>query len=387
LRVLLLAPHPFYQERGTPIAVDLLLRGLSRRGLRIDLATFHEGENRLYEGVSTHRIRPPRFVHGVMPGFSWKKLICDVFLFFMALALIIRRRPDVIHAVEESAFMALIFRAVLRIPYIYDMDSLLSGQLVEKKPWLKPLGPFFRWCEGLAIRHALAVVPMCAALARAAERHGAAWVGILTDISLLEGQDDTPDPELPPDPDPAVFRFMYIGNLEPYQGINLLLDAFARAVRRNDALRLIVVGGSDAHVAQYRRLAAEKGLAARVLFAGPRPISRMAALFRTADALVSPRVLGENTPMKIYSYLDSGRPVLATDLPTHTQVLTPVTALLVRPDPDALAEGLLRLAGDPDLCEQLARNARNLVQVKYSRAAYEARLNEIYDYVERHLKP
>ena len=34
-RILLLAPHPFYQERGTPIAVDLLLGALSRRGCRV----------------------------------------------------------------------------------------------------------------------------------------------------------------------------------------------------------------------------------------------------------------------------------------------------------------------------------------------------------------
>ena len=40
-----------------------------------------------------------------------------------------------------------------------------------------------------------------------------------------------------------------------------------------------------------------------------------------ADVLVSPRLKGLNTPMKIYSYLDSGSAVLATRLRTHTQVL------------------------------------------------------------------
>ena len=60
----------------------------------------------------------------------------------------------------------------------------------------------------------------------------------------------------------------------------------------------------------------------------------LASLLAQADVLVSPRTRGNNTPMKIYSYLDAGRAVLATDLPTHTQVLTPECARLAPADPD-----------------------------------------------------
>ena len=37
MNILLLAPHPFYQERGTPIAVDLLLHGLGVLGRTVAL--------------------------------------------------------------------------------------------------------------------------------------------------------------------------------------------------------------------------------------------------------------------------------------------------------------------------------------------------------------
>ena len=53
-----------------------------------------------------------------------------------------------------------------------------------------------------------------------------------------------------------------------------------------------------------------------------------------ADVLVSPRTKGANTPMKVYSYLDSGVAVLATRLPTHTQVMNDETALLAEPTPE-----------------------------------------------------
>ncbi|HEY3013063.1 MAG TPA: hypothetical protein VGJ36_09970 [Gemmatimonadales bacterium] len=70
-------------------------------------------------------------------------------------------------------------------------------------------------------------------------------------------------------------------------------------------------------------------------FLGPRPISSLDDLFHRADVPVSPRLKGLNTPMKIYSYLDS----LATRLRTHTQVLDDHTAYLVAPEPEALGDG------------------------------------------------
>ena len=50
-----------------------------------------------------------------------------------------------------------------------------------------------------------------------------------------------------------------------------------------------------------------------------------------ADLLVSPRVKGENTPFKVYTFLASGRPLLATRIPTHTQLLDDDLAWLVEP--------------------------------------------------------
>ena len=54
--MLVLAPHPFYQERGTPIAVDMLVSALSKRGDTVDILTFHEGQDRDYENVRILRI-------------------------------------------------------------------------------------------------------------------------------------------------------------------------------------------------------------------------------------------------------------------------------------------------------------------------------------------
>ena len=69
--------------------------------------------------------------------------------------------------------------------------------------------------------------------------------------------------------------------------------------------------------------------AATVVFTGQQPAREIPGFVRPRDVLVSPRIRGTNTPLKIYSYLRSGKPIVATNLLTHTQVLTPEVARLV----------------------------------------------------------
>ncbi|MCX6159721.1 MAG: glycosyltransferase, partial [Ignavibacteriae bacterium] len=127
------------------------------------------------------------------------------------------------------------------------------------------------------------------------------------------------------------------------------------------------------------------GIAARVRFFGPRSLASMANMFTQADILVSPRIKGINTPMKIYSYLQSGKPVLATDLPTHTQVLDRSIAMLAPPKPDKFAAAMLSLLEHPLLGRQLAERAAVLAEEKYSLKAYTDTVGKIYRRIESDL--
>jgi glycosyltransferase involved in cell wall biosynthesis len=106
------------------------------------------------------------------------------------------------------------------------------------------------------------------------------------------------------------------------------------------------------------------------------------ALLRQADVLVSPRLKGLNTPMKIYSYLDSGTAVLATRLPTHTQVLDDRSAYLVAPEPEALGAGLAELLGNRALRQRLAAHAKEYVQEEFAPEAARRKLAAFYDAME-----
>src|SRR5690606_14279871 len=106
---------------------------------------------------------------------------------------------------------------------------------------------------------------------------------------------------------------------------------------------------------------------------------------RQADLLLSPRISGANTPMKIYSYLDSGVAVVATALPTHTQVMSEAHAALTAPEPGAMAAAITALLDDPEQRMRLAARARDLVRREHSRDAFRKSAYAAFSEIENSL--
>jgi hypothetical protein len=86
--------------------------------------------------------------------------------------------------------------------------------------------------------------------------------------------------------------------------------------------------------------------------------------------------------MKIYSYLDSGKPLLATDLPTHTQVLDHQVAVLARPVAQQFATGMVRLIEDATLRKQIGTAGQQLIQEKFTYTAFQKRVNGLFDWLK-----
>ncbi|HYF39847.1 MAG TPA: glycosyltransferase family 4 protein [Gemmatimonadales bacterium] len=389
MKILVLAPHPFFQARGTPLAVRTVLEFLSARGHQLDVLTFHEGEDVDIPNCRIHRIARPFWIRNIRPGFSIKKVVCDVFMFAKCLRMVRHTQYDLIHAVEESAFIAAAMQRMAGVPYVYDMDSSLAEQMVDAYPGLHFAFSTLRRCEAVAVRHSLGVLTVCAALEDVAHGHAPDKpIGRVEDTTLLPAQEahssngNSAESVLPPGLDGTSPVAMYVGNLEHYQGIGLLLDGFRHALLRVPTAHLVIVGGLRDDIAHYGRRAVQLGISNRVHFLGPKPISALEGLFRRADVLVSPRLKGLNTPMKIYSYLDSGTAVLATRLRTHTQVLDDRTAYLVEPEPQALGDGLAELLTDPALRERLAKQAKAYVQQEFTPEAAHRKLNSFYTMME-----
>lgn len=386
MKVLLLAPQPCYIDRGTPIAVDMTLAALSDAGYEVDLLTFPGGVDRRYSGLRIFRAGEWLTRRPVQAGFSGKKLLLDALMFFKALQLMVTNRYVLVHAVEESSFIAMVLRLVFRVPYVLDMDSRMTTQLVDRFPVLKPVGKLLWRIETLPLRFAHSVITMCDSLRSEVLHIRDKNVFVVKDVSLL---DYYGDPSLEP---PQVLNdiraahdhlLMYIGNLESYQGIDLMLRAFAvqRKSAANANTALVVVGGDAKHIDAFRQLSRELGIDDNCYFIGPQPVGMLGRLMEQADVVLSPRIQGTNTPLKLYSYLDSGVPVLATNLQTHTQVVNTQQAMLCAPTPEAMASAMTRLIESDELRRETAANAKRLIDEHHSIVGFRTQILEIYQTV------
>ena len=254
MRILLIAPQPFFAQRGTPINVRQMVQTLSEAGHEVHLATYPMGEAVEMPNLIIHRAWPIPGVRTVPIGFSWRKVALDAMLALRVWALLAGRRFNVVHAVEESVFFALPPARLRGIPVIYDLDSWLSDQLAYggrvKSPAVLKL---LRRMERSALRRSRLAITVSASLSDAVR---AMHPGML--VAQIE---DSPIEEALRAPDPARVtslreRFgigarpaiVYTGNLESYQGIELLLPAFARSRACAPNAVLVLVGGSPAQI-------------------------------------------------------------------------------------------------------------------------------------------
>jgi glycosyltransferase involved in cell wall biosynthesis len=377
-KILVLAPQPFFQERGTPIAVKLLVEELARLGFDVHLLVFHEGEDVAVNGVKLHRIPAPLGIKNIPPSISWKKIVCDGIMFFSMLRLMKKYDFDLVHAVEEAVFLVRTISFFSGIPYVYDMDSSLVIQVMDKLSFLRPFRSLLTFFEKDAVRGSAGVVAVCRELEEIARDYDPAKrIVRLEDISLLDEEAHS-DELLRERYDISGPIMLYVGNLEGYQGIDLLLESFRLARQQGCTGNLVIIGGTQETIAHYRDMAEQLEIAENTYFCGMRPVALLAHYLGQADILLSPRIQGNNTPMKLYSYLASGKVVLATRLPTHTQVLDDQFACLVEPDKESMSTAMLSLLENSELAERLGKNGKEVALKNHSIESFRDKLKEFY---------
>jgi glycosyltransferase involved in cell wall biosynthesis len=311
-----------------------------------------------------------------------------LFIFLRAIRLLSGGGYDLVHAIEEASFVAWLARVFGGPPYVVDIDSSMSEQIVSRFRWLRSAKKVLRWLEEIPLRRAIAAVPVCEALAGPARDKCPGETLVLPDVSLAGTSSEESGKaddlrELIGSSEPIA---LYVGNLEPYQGIELLLDAFALLSDGGSRAQLVIIGGAESHITAYKAYWKRINGAPVVHFVGPRPLAALEGYLRQADLLVSPRIEGVNTPMKVYSYLDSGTPVVATDLPTHNQVMTSSIARLAPPTAEGLSEAIREVIENPGDSAQMARSAREYIAQEHSLKTFGKRIEGLYGRLESQIK-
>jgi glycosyltransferase involved in cell wall biosynthesis len=383
----MIAPEPFFKARGTPFSEYHRIRALADLGHTVDLVTYPFGEDRTLPGLRIFRCLRPPFIHDVGIGPSLAKIPLDIAIALTTIRRALTERYDAVHSHEEGGIIGVFVAAMLGVPHLYDMHSSLPQQLRNFEFTNSPLiTRVFAWMERVVIRRSRVVIVICPQLEDTVRRIDDSVPTVLIENApgagdvRATGTSAALRSRLGIGVDTPIV--LYTGTFEPYQGLDLFFAA-ARlvAVERPD-VRFVLAGGQPEQINTARAHADAQGLSQAVVFAGERPAEEIPQYLDAADVLVSPRSQGTNTPLKIYQYLRSGRPIIATRLLTHTQVLDDDVAFLTPPTPDGFARGILDAITDRATARDIAERARQLAETKYSYEAYLARTRQACTFLE-----
>jgi glycosyltransferase involved in cell wall biosynthesis len=367
-----------------------LTRVLADAGHSVDVLTYPLGTAPEHPGVKIFRCKPVPGVKTIKIGLSPAKIALDANLFALGLRLVRKNRYDCVHGIEEGAFMAVILAERAGIPAVYDMDSILSHEFTYSRLGMVPgFIPAIRSTERWALRRSSLVVTLSDAMADFVHR-----IVPGMDVAVMP---DMPTPLPPGGPDSIralaqmpIDRIhnrkliMYCGSFAKYQGLELLVDALPAISEAEKNALLVILGGSSDEIKRLSSKAEQSGVINHLLFLGKKPPEQIPDFLAVADVLVSPRLGGMNVPAKIYTYMQSGTPIVATDIPAHTSVLSVNSAILTQPSADSLALGILQALNDRDGAELKAANAELKVE-SMKPEFYNRQLIEAYARLESRL--
>ena len=381
MKILMIAPEPFFEPRGTPFSEYHRIRALAALGHTVDLVTYPFGKDVSLPGLRVFRCLRPPFVRDVRIGPSIAKAALDFTLMLTAVRRAMSGQYDAIHSHEEGSWFGVPLAALSGVPHLYDMHSSLPQQLsnfaFSRSRFVKRA---FSAMERFVVRRSKVIIVICPHLEEVVRGIEPRVPAIL--IENAPGSGDTPvegsgagiRAELSLSAQTPMI--LYTGTFEHYQGLELLFAAARDVVRARPDARFVLAGGRPDQIAEARAQAERAGVSGAVIFAGQRPAEEIPSFLDAADVLVSPRSTGTNTPLKIYQYLRSGRPIIATRLLTHTQVLDDTVAILTPPTAEGFADGILAALQDPGRARAIGNRARELAETKYSYDAYLSRTRE-----------
>ena len=386
MKILMIAPEPFFEPRGTPFSEYFRIRALSELGHEIDLATYPIGKDVEIPKLRIFRSMKFPFIHKVKVGPSIQKLFLDFFLFFTGLKLLFKNRYDAIHTHEEACFFGAVLSKLWRIPHVYDMHSSLAQQFINFNVTHSPfIHKILRFFEKRALLSSDAIIAICPYLGEHVRESGVTRKVFVientpeADTFFSNNSSGKSEVELPPEikSRPVV---LYAGTFEHYQGLDLLMESIPFVVKALPETMFLLVGGDKNSTEQFRKRSIDLGIERNVVIKEKVPVDQVNRYLDVAKVLVSPRKSGTNTPLKIYSYLRSGRPIVATNLITHTQVLNSEIAVLTEPEPEAFAKGIIEALSNPEMTRMVER-AKQIAEEKYSYREYLAKISNLYTYV------
>ncbi len=321
----MIAPNPFFVDRGFSVLVYEQARALIERGVHVEVVSYHSGRD--VEGFRIHRAaRFPGYAEGRI-GPSLTRLPLWVLLLIKTFLVARRTRPDLLHGhIHEGVLIAAIVSRLLGIPFVFDYQGSLSLEMSEKGFVRYESLPFraIAFIEGFIDR----LAPLVLVRSPMMEDDLTTRFGL--DVKRVRKVMDGADPNsfAPRAADPVLRAGLgiaehatvlgYLGLLSEQQGIGRMLRAFPDVLAEQPESHLLVIGYP---VEGWDGMARGLGIAERVTFAGRVEYSMAADYLALADLTIAPKSSKTEGNAKVYNYMSMALPVVAIDSAGNRELL------------------------------------------------------------------
>jgi glycosyltransferase involved in cell wall biosynthesis len=361
-KVAVIAACPFPYLRGTPIRIFRMAEALAVCGHEVHVITYHLGQKIEDLPFAIHRISNVPTYHKLSPGPTYQKLmVVDSLLAVKIGSILSKGGFDLIHAHHYEGLLAALPAArLLKIPVVFDVHTLLSTELPHYPMGISNYmlnrigGVFDHWLPRRA-DHIVSVTNLIRD--RLINEVGIEARKVTTVYGGIEADHFTHP--TPPGPESTSQTLIYTGNLAPYQGVDLMFQAFRKVLDAKPDVKLKII--TDSSIQPYANKIAELGLQHSLIIENA-DYFQLPAQLHSASIALNPRVHCDGLPLKLLNYMATGRAIVS--FAGSAEALEHEHTGLVVPNNDitAFASAILRFLGQPLYARALGESARSYVQ-------------------------
>ncbi len=376
----MVAPTPFFSDRGCHIRIYEEARWLSRLGVNITILTYRAGKD-----LPGLEIRRAGQYQKLEAGPSLRKPFADWSLFFRLRSQLKKDPPDLIHChLHEGAFLGLLAKKE-NLPLVFDYQGSLSRELSEHQPLFRPwpISAFTRGLESRINSRSDRILLNCASLMSELGMEAKGKAAVIGD-----GVDTERFAPIPPEPgmkqkmglDPDLPTVVYLGLLNRYQGVELLLRSAQILMERKRKTQFLIMGYP---LGEYPARAAKMGLEKTVRFTGRVDYFQAEKFLALGDLAIAPKIASSEGNGKILNYLSMGLPMVCFDRPVDRELAgdcAEYAGLGLDSEKNALglAVAMERLLEDPARGKELGKKGRERALEKFSWEKVARKILEIY---------
>lgn len=361
LRVLMIAPTPYFADRGCHVRIYEEARALTKLGHEVCIVTYHLGRD--MPGVRVVRTPSIPWYSKLEAGPSWHKPYLDMLLLWKCLDEIPSFRPHLIHAhLHEGALIGAVLKTVLPIPLLFDYQGSLSGESLNHGFFSDTslLVKMFKRLERFIDHRAdLTITSSARGRQELIENWGIAEKKVASLIDAVDTEVFYPHSRREarrelgiPD---AVKLVAYLGLFNRYQGVDLLLEVIALLRNKAPHIHFLLMGFPDQ---EYLRKAMEMGVADVITFTGRVNYDRAAFLLSAGDIAVSPKLALTEANGKLFNYMACGLPTVVFDNQINREILGGDGIYVEHGNAASLADALVSTLENDALMDSLSKRVR-----------------------------